>query len=110
MKITLTKLIGDICYKVFGVQANIHVIHAIQSAVLHKLQTDNPILDKYQEEESKELNQLYSQLTPEEKDLVGLYNNHILRRGSEQFSKPVIKLPNTLEEACKYYQEINPRD
>lgn len=55
MKITLTKLIGDICYKVFGVQANIHVIHAIQSAVLHKLQSDNPILDKYQEEESKEL-------------------------------------------------------
>ena len=55
------------------------------------------------EEESKELSQLYSQLTPEEKDLVGLYNNHILRRGSEQFSKPVIKLPNTLEEASKYF-------
>lgn len=62
------------------------------------------------EEESKELNQLYSQLTAQEKDLVGLYNNHILRRGSEQFSKPVIKLPNTLEEARKYYQEINPRN
>ena len=55
------------------------------------------------EEESKELNQLYSQLTPEEKDLVGLYNNHILRRGLEQFSRPVTNLPNTLEEASKYF-------
>ena len=67
------------------------------------------------EEESKELNQLYSQLTPEEKDLVGLYHNHILKRcnrGTDyaQFCKQVKNLPDTLEEACKYYQEINPRD
>lgn len=55
------------------------------------------------EKQSNELSQLYSQLTPEEKDLVGLYNNHILRRGSQQFSKPVTKLPNTLEEASKYF-------
>lgn len=55
------------------------------------------------EKQSNELSQLYSQLTPEEKDLVGLYNNHILRRGSQQFSKPVTNLPNTLEEASKYF-------
>ena len=55
------------------------------------------------ERQSNELSQLYSQLTPEEKDLVGLYNNHILRRGSQQFSKPVTNLPNTLEEASKYF-------
>ena len=61
-------------------------------------------------EESKALQAIYSQLSPEEKDLVGLYNNHILRRGLQQFSKPVTNLPNTLEEACKYYQEINPRN
>ena len=55
------------------------------------------------EKQSNELSQLYSQLTHEEKDLVGLYNNHILRRGSQQFSKPVTNLPNTLEEASKYF-------
>ena len=27
-----------------------------------------------------------------------------------QFCKQVKRLPDTLEEACKYYQEINPRD
>ena len=55
------------------------------------------------DKESKELSQLYSQLTPEEKDLVGLYHNHILRRGLERFTKPVVNLPNTLEEASKYF-------
>ena len=55
------------------------------------------------EKQSNELSQLYSQLTPEEKDLVGLYNNQILRRGLQQFRKPVINLPNTLEEASKYF-------
>ena len=54
-------------------------------------------------EEAKELQTIYDQLTPEEKDLVGLYNNHILRRGLEQFSRPVTNLPNTLEEASKYF-------
>ena len=54
-------------------------------------------------EESKALQVIYSQLSPEEKDLVGLYNNHILRRDSQQFSKPVTNLPNTLEEASKYF-------
>lgn len=54
-------------------------------------------------EESKALQAIYDKLTPEEKDLVGLYNNHILRRGLEQFSRPVINLPNTLEEASKYF-------
>lgn len=55
-------------------------------------------------EESKALQAIYSQLSPEEKDLVGLYNNHILRRGFlEQFRKPVTNLPNTLEEASKYF-------
>ena len=54
-------------------------------------------------EESKALQAIYDELTPEEKDLVGLYNNHILRRGLEQFSRPVTNLPNTLEEASKYF-------
>lgn len=54
-------------------------------------------------EESKALQAIYDKLTPEEKDLVGLYNNHILRRGLEQFSRPVTNLPNTLEEASKYF-------
>ena len=54
-------------------------------------------------EESKALQAIYSQLSTEEKDLVGLYNNHILRRGSQQFRKPVTNLPNTLEEASKYF-------
>ena len=54
-------------------------------------------------EESKALQAIYSQLSPEEKDLVGLYNNHILRRGLQQFRKPVTNLPNTLEEASKYF-------
>ena len=55
------------------------------------------------EKQSNELQAIYDQLTSEEKDLVGLYNNHILRRGSQQFSKPVTNLPNTLEEASKYF-------
>ena len=28
----------------------------------------------------------------------------------DQFCKQVKNLPDTLEEACKYYQEINPRN
>ena len=44
-----------------------------------------------------------------------LYHNHILQRcnrGTDytQFCKLVKRLPDTMEEAHKYYQEINPRD
>ena len=70
---------------------------------------------RHGEKVKRELELRYSSLTETEKDLVGLYHNHILKRcnrGTDyaQFCKQVKNLPDTLEEACKYYQEINPRD
>ena len=70
---------------------------------------------RHGEKVKRELELRYSSLTETEKDLVGLYHNHILKRcnrGTDyaQFCKLVKRLPDTLEEACKYYQEINPRD
>ena len=55
--------------------------------------------------QKKRLDYLYSALTSDEKDLVGLYNNHVLKRDG-QFGKPTISVPNTYEEAVKYYPEI----
>ena len=70
---------------------------------------------RHGEKVKRELELRYSSLTDTEKDLVGLYHNHILKRcnrGTDyaQFCKQVKNLPDTLEEACKYYQEINPRN
>ena len=70
---------------------------------------------RHGEKVKRELELRYSSLTETEKDLVGLYHNHILKRcnrGTDyaQFCKQVKNLPDTLEEACKYYQEINPRN
>jgi hypothetical protein len=70
---------------------------------------------RHGEKVKRELELRYSSLTETEKNLVGLYHNHILKRcnrGTDyaQFCKLVKKLPDTMEEARKYYQEINPRN
>ena len=50
------------------------------------------------------LNTLYQNLSEYEKDLVGLYNNFILKRNILQFSYPVKNLENSEKEALKYYK------
>ena len=50
------------------------------------------------------LNTLYQNLSQHEKDLVGLYNNFILKRNILQFSYPVKNLENSEKEALKYYK------
>lgn len=54
-------------------------------------------------QESNILESLYNKLSDEEKDLVGLYNNFILKRNSPQFCYIVRNLENSKEEALKYY-------
>lgn len=54
--------------------------------------------------ESVTLNTLYQSLSEYEKDLVGLYNNFILKRNILQFSYPVKTLENSEKEALKYYK------
>ena len=53
--------------------------------------------------QANELSNLYMQLSPEEKDIVALYNNFVLKRSEGQFKKTTLALPNTLEEAKKYF-------
>lgn len=63
--------------------------------------------DSYYYKGSKEsiaLNTLYQNLSEYEKDLVGLYNNFILKRNILQFSYPVKTLENSEKEALKYYK------
>lgn len=52
-----------------------------------------------------QLSQLYNQLDQTEKDLVGLYNNHILKRkmSDGQFGMKVLTLPDTKEYAETVY-------
>ena len=54
------------------------------------------------EREAKTLALLYQELSDDERDLAGLYNNYVLKRAPMS----VKRLPDTLEEAMKYYPEI----
>lgn len=66
--------------------------------------SDNSRVYNKGEKESKQLQELFKNLTLEERDLVGLYNNHILKR-KDKYSKGylVVNLPDTPEEAYRYY-------
>lgn len=53
----------------------------------------------------EEITKLYSELNDDEKDLVGLYHNYILNRSFKgQFHYPVTGVPDTREEAEKYFK------